>query len=306
MRYVIRNTRYEIRDTKNGKRLTGFSLIELLIVVAIVAILILLVMWAFYLQAMKGRDAKRKADLTKVQKILEDYYNDNDCYPDTLACNNALLPYLSSVPCDPINDGQNHIYFYSVSSQATCKRWYKIFTTLEYQKDPIIKKIGCTFATCGNFNYVVASANVETLVQQPGEVPPTGGGGASPTPTQAGPTATSPPTPTQGPTPTSTPTPCDCRIVRVQCSSPLCRFPVDMWIQQTCNPPGCDSETKCIFPRPPCATPTPTPCLGGWFTCVNQGGKCNVSYEGAPGAVCSSTCNFCTTQDCSILPICLF
>jgi prepilin-type N-terminal cleavage/methylation domain-containing protein len=242
----------------------GLSIIELLIAVTIVGLMTLLAIWAFHLQIAKGRDAKRKADLAKLQKVLEDYFNDDGCYPESLTCNQDFLPYLSAVPCDPVNDGRNHIYLYSVSSEGTCKRWYKIFTTLENSKDPIIKKIGCTFTTCGNFNYVVASANAEILVQQPGEVSPPGGG-ASPTstptsppatPTQGGPTSTPTPTPTQGPTPTP--------------------------------------------------TSAPTPCLAGWYTCVNQGGKCNITYEGAPGAVCSSTCNFCTAQDCSLFPICLF
>jgi len=241
-------------------RKKGFSLIELLIVVTIVGMLTLLAIWAFHLQVMKGRDAKRKADLAKMQKILEDYYNDNNCYPDALACNNDFLPYLSSVPCDPVNDGQNHIYLYSVSPEGTCKRWYKIFTTLEYQKDPIIKKIGCTPVTCGAFNYVVASANAEILVQQPGEVPPPGS--VSPTPISTS-------TPTQGPTPTATPT------------------------------PGPTST--------PTPTPTTNPCPGGeWYTCVEQGHRCNISYEGAPGAVCSKSCNSCGADDCLRWPFCLF
>ena len=244
------------------KNENGFSLIELLIVVTIVALLTLLAIWAFHLQAMKGRDAKRKTDLAKLQKVLEDYYNDNNCYPETLNCNEAFLPYLSSIPCDPINGG-NHIYYYSVSQEGTCKRWYKIFTTLEYQKDPIIKKIGCTPSTCGPFNYLVASANAELLKEQLGEVyPPAPSGVPLPTSTPGG--ATSTPTPTPGgvtPTPTG-------------------------GVGPTSTP-----------------TPTPTPC-SGWFTCVGQNGICNISYEGAPGAVCSNTCNNCSAEGCRPYPAC--
>jgi len=255
-------------------RKKGFSLIELLIVVTIVGLLTLLTIWAFHLQVIKGRDAKRKADLAKMQRILEDYYNDNNCYPEVLACNNDFLPYLSSIPCDPVNDGRNHIYFYSVSNQGNCKRWYKIFTTLENQKDPIIQKIHCDKTTCGDFNYVVSSANAEILVQQPGEVYSSQGGWVLPTSTQ-GPTSTLAPTSTQAPTPTETPIP-----------------------------------TAIITPTqgpPPTPTPTTSPCPGGWYTtCVGQGRKCNVSYEGALGAVCSKTCNLCGAEDCSRFPFCLF
>ncbi len=251
---------------------SGFSLIELLIVVTIVGMLTLLAIWAFHLQIMKGRDAKRKADLAKLQTTLEDYLNDNDCYPASLECNQDFLPYLSAVPCDPVNSREN-IYYYSVSQEGVCKRWYKIFTTLENKKDPIIEKIGCTPSTCGPFNYLVASANVEILVQQLGEIyPPAPSGVPLPTPTSPPSGLTPTPTPTQGPTPTATPTP-------------------------TGGP------TPTSTPTP---TVTPTPCLAGWHTCVGQGGRCNVSYEGASGAVCNSTCNLCSAQDCRLFPFCLF
>lgn len=240
---------------KKTHRFRGFTLIEILIVFAILAVFILAALWAYRVQLLKGRDGRRKADLAKVQRVLEDYLNDNICYPETLKCNNDFLPYLSSVPCDPINAG-NKIYYYSVSQDANCKKWYKIFTTLEYDKDPIIKKINCTLETCGPFNYVVSSPNVESLKRQLGEIyPPAPSGVPLPTVTPPlGGGSTSTPTPTGGAIPTPTPT---------------------------------------------SGIPTPTPtCSVGWFTCIGQGGTCNVSYEGAPGAVCSSTCNDCTSEGC--------
>ena len=54
-------------------RLTGFTLIELLISVAIIGILILTTLSLYNLQLRKGRDSRRKADLAKIQKVLEDY-----------------------------------------------------------------------------------------------------------------------------------------------------------------------------------------------------------------------------------------
>lgn len=223
----------------------GFTLIELLIAVAIIGILILATLSLYRLQLLKGRDARRKADLVKIQKVLEDYLNDHICYPESLECGSDFSPYLSSVPCDPVNVN-NNIYFYSISQDTNCKKWYKIFTTLEYDKDPIIKKIGCTPEFCGPYNYLVSSPNVESLKRQLGEIYPWG----EPSPT---------PIPTLVPTNTSVPT-----------------------------------RTN---------TPTPTPiipsCPGGWFTCIGEQGHCNISYEGAPGAVCSSTCNNCKAISCS-------
>ena len=254
---------------------SGFSLIELLITVSIIGLLTLLAIFAFHLQLMKGRDAKRKADLAKLQTTLEDYLNDNDCYPETLTCNDSFLPYLSSIPCDPIN-GRENIYYYSVSQEGTCKRWYKIFTTLENKKDPIIEKIGCTRETCGPFNYLVASSNAEILVQQLGEVyPPAPPGVPLPTST--------PTSPSGGLTPTSTPT-----------------FGS---VTLTPTPTGGAVPTSTSTPTPIfIPTPTPTPCLDGWYTCVGQK-VCNITYEGAPGAVCSRDCNGCTSSGCT--PGCL-
>ena len=201
---------------KKTSNLQGFTLIEVLIVLTILAVFILAALWAYQIQVFKGRDAKRKSDLGKLQRVLEDYLNDHVCYPDNLECRSDFAPYLSQIPCDPVNS-RGHIYYYSVSSEEGCKQWYKIFTTLEYKKDPIINKIGCTSETCGAFNYLASSPNVEVLARQLGEIfpppyppgvpTPGPGGGLTPTPTPT-PTEGPTPTPTGSPTPTPTPTPC--------------------------------------------------------------------------------------------------
>src|SRR4030042_6247572 len=93
----------------------GFTLIELLIVLTIIGLFILAALWTYQLQVFKGRDAKRKADLGKLQGVLEDYLKDHICYPETLECGLDFAPYLSQIPCDPVNY-EGHIYYYSVSS----------------------------------------------------------------------------------------------------------------------------------------------------------------------------------------------
>lgn len=60
---------------------SGFTLVELLIVIAIIGILTVLV-GANYLTALRrGRDAQRKSDLKSVQTALRIYYNDAGRYP---------------------------------------------------------------------------------------------------------------------------------------------------------------------------------------------------------------------------------
>lgn len=62
---------------------TGFTLIEILIVVAIIGVISGVVFTALSQARLKGRDSKRKGDLVQLQKALEIYYNTNNRYPCT-------------------------------------------------------------------------------------------------------------------------------------------------------------------------------------------------------------------------------
>lgn len=61
----------------------GFSLIELLIVIAIMAILGSLALSAFSTARKQGRDTTRKGDLAQYKVALEQYYTANNSYPTT-------------------------------------------------------------------------------------------------------------------------------------------------------------------------------------------------------------------------------
>ncbi len=67
----------------NGKQ--GFTLIEILIVVAIIAILASVVLVGLGPAQQAGRDARRLSDLHQVQNGLELYYNKCGFYPGTAA-----------------------------------------------------------------------------------------------------------------------------------------------------------------------------------------------------------------------------
>ena len=100
----------------------GFTLIELLVVIAIIGILSSVVLASLNTARMKGRDARRMADLEQIRTALELYYNDRGYYPqsncgwdcnayrysydgswDSLAAD--LRPYISTLPKDPLNTG---------------------------------------------------------------------------------------------------------------------------------------------------------------------------------------------------------
>ncbi len=59
----------------------GFTIIELLIVIAIIAILATIVLVTYNGAQAKARDSKRVSDINSIQTKLEEYYNENGSYP---------------------------------------------------------------------------------------------------------------------------------------------------------------------------------------------------------------------------------
>jgi prepilin-type N-terminal cleavage/methylation domain-containing protein len=63
----------------------GFTIIELLIVIAIIAILAGLVLNNFQGAQAKARDTQRVTDVNNIHSKLEEYHNENGFYPETIA-----------------------------------------------------------------------------------------------------------------------------------------------------------------------------------------------------------------------------
>lgn len=69
---------------RNTKSQQGFTLIEMLVVIAIVGVLAGVVMTMVSQARVKARDAKRRNDLVQIQKGLELYYTtNNNGFPNT-------------------------------------------------------------------------------------------------------------------------------------------------------------------------------------------------------------------------------
>lgn len=119
-----------------GRFNPGITLIELLISVAIVGLLAILVVMSFRGQIFKGNDARRKADVNRIQIAAEEYEKDHDCYPETIICGyevQDISPYLKNVPCDPVT---NQSYHYEPDpDNLNCPSWYRIYSSLENQND---------------------------------------------------------------------------------------------------------------------------------------------------------------------------
>lgn len=74
-------------ENKNNQR--GFTLIELLVVISIIGLLASVVLISLNNARVKGRDAKRAADIRQIATALELYNSDNGHYPITLCTGNT-------------------------------------------------------------------------------------------------------------------------------------------------------------------------------------------------------------------------
>lgn len=175
-------------------RTAGMTLVEILVVMAIIALLIIASIALFNpkRQIEKTWDAQRKHDLGVVRKILEDWYNDKNAYPKpsqicyntasdsridifgktACTCNicgkkvsqSFLVPYLNTVPCDPQYPNKDYLYDYDCSGSGDNPQWFRIYTKLSNTFDTIIAQLGCTYG-CGpspnmEYNYLVYSPGI--------------------------------------------------------------------------------------------------------------------------------------------------
>ncbi len=108
----------------------GFTLVEMMIVVAIIAILVAVLMPNFIRARAQAQTASCMMNLKEIATALELYQTDNDRYPT--ASNQAvdgsdtdLLPYLKQVPVDPAA-GTGQYYEYTVTNPTAGDASYAI------------------------------------------------------------------------------------------------------------------------------------------------------------------------------------
>lgn len=144
-------------------RRSGVSILELVVVVALLGILSISLYPSLKEQLMKARDGRRKSDLDLIYKNLADYFDTGGCYPNEInVCRTSLelggRVYLAEIPCEP---GSNTSYRY-VGDGSSCGQAFEIYTNLERDNDPSIDRVGCREG-CGpecNYNYGVSSPNI--------------------------------------------------------------------------------------------------------------------------------------------------
>jgi general secretion pathway protein G len=85
------------------KRASGFTLIELIVVMVIVALLVTIAAPRYFGSLQKSKETALRQTLAVTRDALDKYYGDNGKYPDSL---DALIAkrYLRTLPVDPITE----------------------------------------------------------------------------------------------------------------------------------------------------------------------------------------------------------
>lgn len=96
------------------KSARGFTLIELLVTISIIAVLAAIGLVAYSSVMKQGRDAKRQSDLRSIQSALNQYFIDQNSYPQIITFGGSLFAgvktYLNVIPNDPMGGTWSYIY----------------------------------------------------------------------------------------------------------------------------------------------------------------------------------------------------
>jgi len=170
----------------------GFTLVELLVVMAILGILVSLVAGNFRSSQIRGRDAQRKSDLKQIATSFELFYQDYGYYPPTengylMACFyeqgvggsrcdwgedefkdvypgtvSSRTIYLKKMPDDP---SENYSYYIRTFESTASPQKFQIYAHLENSEDQDCLDGDCSNSpvsyACGSgiCNFAVTSTN---------------------------------------------------------------------------------------------------------------------------------------------------
>ena len=124
---------------KSMTKKSGFTLIEVLIVVFIIGLLASVVLVGLGAFRQRGRDARRIADLRSTQNALELYYSKSGVYPQTsswAALESELINAsigVNNIPNDP--SGGSAVYQYASDGQS-----YVLRADLEDKNNQALKE----------------------------------------------------------------------------------------------------------------------------------------------------------------------
>lgn len=104
---------------------TGFTIVELIVVIAVIGILAGIVLVSYAASENRARDVSRQASIKEIRAALEAYRAEKGTYPNeavsgsweysytsATAFLDDLIPYMGVVPVDPVNDANNYFYYH--------------------------------------------------------------------------------------------------------------------------------------------------------------------------------------------------
>ena len=163
-----------MRTNNRSRKYCGFSLIELLIVIALLGFLSITGLSLFQGSQKRTRDSRRKTELQQLTKELEMYANDYSGYPsstggkimgcagtgtDPVACTwgSAWVrgsTYTQKLPKDPGSGS------YCYERDAASGKWYKLYAKLEGTDDADYNSDVNLLCAGEKYTYVVLSPNI--------------------------------------------------------------------------------------------------------------------------------------------------
>lgn len=143
-----------LSDRVRRKRSSGFTIVELLIVVVVISILAAITVVSYNGVQSRARDSKRIEKVKAIERAMELYYADNGRYPPiqdgsgaegtcgsqtenwghcdrNLALSNALAPYMQIDPTSLSNATQGNYYYYYTSQSTNNYQYYGLMVYLE-------------------------------------------------------------------------------------------------------------------------------------------------------------------------------